>query len=486
MPALLERKPTLKTPREEGDYLVWENVPIWKEHVSPEDGNTVFGADAMAKVAERCNDRIDETGEFVPVVIRHTQDDESHDPPVVGLAGPFKIARFGRKKPKVAVVAQEFRIHKRYAAVAARYPRLSVEYWAKKSDPTNGFFDPISLLGAETPELDLGHWNLENDDTLTRYQAKKHRGMTLHRYEMTSPAGANTAPPAMLGDDEKSHQYQKGGSLSPEDISQLVAAFTPLVKAQLEEMESRMMRAVDEKLSMDGDDDSDLSDDDPSMDPGMDPGMEPGMESEISELPAGETATPAAEAPGVETPADGPKKAKYQADQDPEGDDAERVVRYRRERDEYRVKYQKLATEHRATAERATALETENHTLRGGHTRQARYQRFADLEREGYVLEPEAETVDSADLSDDKFERLIERIKTRYQRVPLSGVPHELAKPTPASSIADETELRIKYSKLAVARYSAAEDAYEKSGRQGQKPNYNALLKAAREELAGL
>lgn len=501
MTAVLERAPRLKKPREEGDYLVWDDVPVWKEHVSPDDDKIPFNEDALKRVVQRNNDRIEDTGDFTPIVIRHTPDDEEgetnhdFDPPVVGLAGPYKIGKYGRKRPKTAIFAK-FRIHKRYARLAARYPRLSVEYWAKKKDPTNGFFDPICLLGAETPQLDLGQWNLDNED-LKRYQRKGHRGMVCRRYEMTSPAGSNTSPPAMLGDEER-HDYsreQGQGTMTPEDISQIVDAFTPVLNAKFEEMESRMMAAVDNKLSDAGlspDDDTDLSDDAPPGDdpnaagaPPIDDAMAGAAPPADSSAPpdAGDAAVPA------ETPADAPPAesddagkddedkpaGKFQADET----DEVKLVRYQRERDEYRTKYQKLVTENRALSDENKALAGELETLRGGNVTHTRYKRLAALrDDDGYILDVDAETTESADLTDDQFEHHVERIRRNYQRVPTGGLPTDKPQKLRVPTSRDDADLRIKYSRLARERYEEAES-------KGEKPNFNRLLEQARNELMG-
>lgn len=202
---------------EEGEYVVFEDVPVWCEHYSRQ-ADQHFGPEELAQVVARCNERIEETNDFAPLVIRHTKDDGSADPPVVGLAGPFKLGTIGKQKPKTAILAR-MRFFKSDFDLAKRYPRVSVEYWFSKQDPTNGYFDPISLLGAETPELDLG----------IRY-ARRHagRGEMCSRYSKTvigfgddkqradyaasaMPGGVNTFVPTTAGMQGADHDRQRSG-----------------------------------------------------------------------------------------------------------------------------------------------------------------------------------------------------------------------------------------------------------------------------------
>lgn len=143
---------------DEDDFIVFPSVPVWKEHTNERDfaKPVHFGEEELREVVERCNRRIADTGDYPPVVLRHTSDeDKSFDPPVVGFAGPFRMGTIGEEDPKPAILA-DLRVFKEDVERVRRYPRLSVEYWASDDNPTGGYFDPISLLGAETPELDLG------------------------------------------------------------------------------------------------------------------------------------------------------------------------------------------------------------------------------------------------------------------------------------------------------------------------------------------
>jgi hypothetical protein len=135
-------------------FVIRDDVPILDEHVvTDEDGKTLAEIDGgkLALIAHRANRRIAETGDEVPIVIGHTRDDapESEQPEIVGYASNFRVGnlfRTGRKAIKAT-----FKFFRDKIGLVRKYPRRSVELWL--SDWT---IDPISLLGATTPERDLG------------------------------------------------------------------------------------------------------------------------------------------------------------------------------------------------------------------------------------------------------------------------------------------------------------------------------------------
>jgi hypothetical protein len=269
MTATLEEARPLATPRrEDGEFVDLGWRPVFKEHINR--AGQRFDRRSMERIAERCNDRIKD-GDFAPIVVRHTKDDGSFDPEVVGLAGPFKCQKLPGQNGKWAVYAR-WRIYKEDASKPKKYPRVSVEYWADENDPTGGYFDPISMLGAETPELDLGiHYAADPNDPTRRLM----RYAKVMRFSATPGGGPNTFPPSgtEIDDKEKRQRYQ-GGTLSPDDIQQIIAALKPVID-----------EAVDAKVSainpVGADPDGLLTDEVPPEHAGM-PG-EP-----VAELPGAE------------------------------------------------------------------------------------------------------------------------------------------------------------------------------------------------------
>ena len=175
------------------------------------------------------------------------------DPRVVGFAGPFFLGRLGEIEPVWAIMCT-MRIFKEDAALAKRYPRVSVEYWASKDDPTDGHFDPISLLGAETPELDLGiRYQRPRGAMMLRHATRE---LTLSRYEAgapaASPSGGNGFVPSFGTGGKKSKQnYSKEApamALSTEEIQQIVEGLKPTIETIVDDRLAFLMPEAEEPM----------------------------------------------------------------------------------------------------------------------------------------------------------------------------------------------------------------------------------------------
>lgn len=139
------------------EYEVYKNVPVFVEHTRTlKSGRELrFGRDELEALAQRSNRRIEETGDFAPVVIGHTNPDPAApDPPKIGWAGPFRLGWLTKDHTKYAVLA-DFRIEKDKTKMLNKYPRRSAELWAEDRYE-DMYLDPISLLGADTPWSDMG------------------------------------------------------------------------------------------------------------------------------------------------------------------------------------------------------------------------------------------------------------------------------------------------------------------------------------------
>jgi len=145
------------------DFVTVASVPILDEHVlTARDGDVEAVVDAafLEDVADNCNGRFAATGDAVPLVIGHTVPDapESEQPPIVGYATNFRVGDFndtGRQ-----AIYCDFHVRRERESALRDYPRRSVELWVRKRE-----IDPISLLGATTPERDLGILRYSRTDT---------------------------------------------------------------------------------------------------------------------------------------------------------------------------------------------------------------------------------------------------------------------------------------------------------------------------------
>lgn len=170
----------------EDRFLNIEGVPVFTAHEGKlSDGRQVqFGPEELAAIAANCNRRIAETGDYAVVTIGHTPrpGEEKPPPEVVGFAGPFRVEPFGGKP---AIVA-DFHIFQEYKDVLRRYPRRSPEFRLVE-DLKQVHLDPIALLGAEPPRLDMG---------LTLLYSELADGKPIERYAFAMPAGSNTFVPS--------------------------------------------------------------------------------------------------------------------------------------------------------------------------------------------------------------------------------------------------------------------------------------------------
>jgi hypothetical protein len=258
---------TLRPPGNPADFVVLER-PMFKEHWTresrDEDGavsseSTYLGRDELKGIADRCNERIADTGDFAPIIINHTTDDGQVENEIIGFSGPYRVGTFGNLHPKATIYGKMW-VFKGKEEKLRQFPRLSVEYWCSEENPADGYFDPVSLLGARTPELDLGvHYSKDATGRRLMRYSKEER----FRYEAGSagvyPGGGNTSVPKLTGDDDKPNQYSKESAgmattLTPVDIQQIVAALIPVITQQVSEAVAGMkvMNANDEGMGGDG------------------------------------------------------------------------------------------------------------------------------------------------------------------------------------------------------------------------------------------
>lgn len=220
-------------PREHPErFEVIHNVAVFAEHETTTNeqrdaaGNVIkaarrlkFGPAELAAVARRCNQRIAETGDFATVTIGHTPDPAlrqaglAKDPPQVGFAGPFRL---GRIKNKAAILA-DLHIFRDDVPTVRKLGRRSAELWLEERYE-DMFLDPISLLGAEAPRLDMG----------VLYSASLHtagKARHVERYTAVAPAAGNVFMPSeKYGTDQQQPQGGQPMALGPEDIQQIVDA----------------------------------------------------------------------------------------------------------------------------------------------------------------------------------------------------------------------------------------------------------------------
>jgi hypothetical protein len=146
--------------RAEGDYIIADDVPLFDQHGK-------FDEATLAKMVKVNNDRIEDTGDYAPVCIGHTRDDadENTQPEIVGYVEHFSLGKIGNRKPRAAILGR-VKFHKDKWETVRKYPRRSIELWK------DGTIDPVSLLGATTPQRDLS----------LLFSKKNHSEKTLYKH----------------------------------------------------------------------------------------------------------------------------------------------------------------------------------------------------------------------------------------------------------------------------------------------------------------
>jgi hypothetical protein len=390
-----EVRPLSSSAKDDGDFIDLGWRPVFAEHTDRE-GNR-FDSAAMRKITARCNERIEETSDFVPVSIGHNEN--GCDAEVVGFAGPFRTGEIGKKNKRTAIYAK-FRVYKEDYHKIRKYPRLSVELWTSEKRPTEGYFDPISLLGSETPELDLG----------TRYSKTPRAGQRCVKYSAAFAGGTNVVLPGMV-EEKKPKTYEKASKLmlSPEDIQQIVAAMGPVIEAKIAEMNPAPQVDEGAEIAPEGEPDGD------EMPPAE------GDEAAPADAPPDELN----DAPeiGEDKPEEKPEAPPVDADKPDEEDDEPAVKKYQRMADEYQVKYQKAVVDLREI----TAKHDEMAAVVEGSKREARravrYQKLNDLKAQGFVIVPDEEIADVQDMTDAAFGKFTDTVVKKYQRIPLNMIP---------------------------------------------------------------
>lgn len=147
----------------EGEFKTLRDVPVFAEHQTQAgDGRQLsFGYDELSAIAERCNRRIRETGDYAVLCMGHTPSREARSmgapsPKPVGYAGPFQVQLMGNdgQRQRYAITS-DLHIFADDWPEARKHSRRSSELWVEDSYDEM-FLDPIALLGAEPPRLDLG------------------------------------------------------------------------------------------------------------------------------------------------------------------------------------------------------------------------------------------------------------------------------------------------------------------------------------------
>lgn len=370
-------------------YVIKRNVPILDEHtLEDDDGKPLIQIDArrLEDIAARANQRVQTTGDEIPIIIGHTNDEETSEqrqPEVVGYARDFKVGRLfnsGRRAIKATFKFFKDKINK-----VKKYPRRSIELWL-----SDWKIDPISLLGPTTPERDLGLLRLSRDGS----KRWKYSHVFNEDKKMAADAKAiATEVMAMIKETEEwkwiESQMEEDGDNGP-----------------LDDLEGDL--PLDDDLTMDdgdidaGDMDDDFEGDFPPMD-------EPPVDDdrEVERYMKQKYGAGYGSATNGFIPSAGRKKCsrRRHSRQD-------EITRIRRDQERVRYARQERAIE---------GLRQENQKLKLKFQRADREKDLVQLEAEGLLFD-RAEELDSVTgMTEENYRRHLAKMRKRYQRAPVGG-----------------------------------------------------------------
>lgn len=195
------------------------NVCYFSEHETlGRDGKPVrYSLNELADICEEHNSRADRHN-YSALASKHTADgqvSESEEPKVVGYVGSSRLGMVGNENPQWAAFFDEHHKADAYSqSVLTDKQRRSVEV-NRYRDGRRPYFDPVAVLGADSPRLPL---------PVARYSED---AAEVDRYSIMAPAmvsGTNSFIPS-FGPNKKQH-YSEGQQtmVSPEDIQAIVRA----------------------------------------------------------------------------------------------------------------------------------------------------------------------------------------------------------------------------------------------------------------------
>lgn len=430
-------------------FEVSHGVAILDEHERPEG---YLGRDKLQAIADRLNERIDDSGDYTPIIVRHTPDDDSQpQPPVVGYAGPFEVKKFGNRNPRWAIFARDWFIEKAEKNVASKHPRRSVELAIDRRTKEPSHINSIALLGAEAPRRMLG-LKLSDKD-----------GHEVERYMM--PTGGDGKSPA--GGKMKGEHGQQGQQQSPFSALAGDDALVAKMLAALEQTDvfvwARQQMAV--KATQDSQNPDDESGDDNGQ------GEFAGADDQIDETD---------EAGGGNPALAGKQENRKMSDKKPDAgkEPADKmqataeVEKYKAEVSELRGQVDKLSAKNEELSTVVAALQKDK-------IKAARVDKLRDLADGGLAFDlDDAKTEVDKMESDAEFERYVGTLKKHCTQIPIG---HKL----PDAAV---DKLRMKDEEKAKAIVDRTNEIVEEMVAKGDKrpglDRYRAAKSQAEKEFA--
>lgn len=407
-------------------YTMVPDVPVFGEHeTTVRDGRKLtFGRRELIAIAQRCNRRIKETGDYAAVIVGHTSDPTEENPseerPVVAFAGPFRAERGPDSKWQIRA---DFHFYKGQEETLRRFPRRSAELWLEDQFE-DMVLDPICLLGGDRPRLDLG----------LLYSASRH-GRLVERYA-AGPSALSVAPRGEVEIRKYTASQSQGDSvmaLSPEDVQQIVAALAE-AKPWIADIQAAVAAAA--------------------------------KQDEAQDEAAAKTPGPG-DQPPTATPVEKPEKYEKEEEEKkpPEVPEAKKE-----EKEEYanKCRYSKLEAE---VASLRGKLVEETHK----RVNAERYSKLCGLRGElEFDLEAEKAFCVAPEMSDAQFERYSKRLQVNCQPAAMGGIPEVVLSHASTHDSADP-KAKERYSK---EHSDKARKMCEEALKRGKSISYNEALES--------
>lgn len=199
---------------EDDDFISMDRVPVFDaHHGSEEDLQIDFDEEMLKRIIDRCNERINETGDYPVITEGHNEEDK--EAPVLGFADNFSMGEIGSDKRKC--IYCDLHIRKEHYDKAKALPRRSIELWTDdlttnsvslEKKKLRSPIDTISLLGATRPARDLGvrFEKKSSGKVIYNYQSKE---LNMDQNQLTEILQAVMALPAMKFIEKLMQQQQQ-------------------------------------------------------------------------------------------------------------------------------------------------------------------------------------------------------------------------------------------------------------------------------------
>lgn len=441
-PSKLDQRVAEQFPDEEFVHRL--DVPVFEEHATVgRDGVPVrYDRAALQAIVDRCNSRISDTGNFAALSYGHTPEREemakgAKIPELAGFAGPFRMGMVGADRPRWAIFQDEH-YYRDEAGKVKKYPRRSPEVWLEPR-MEDRFFDPVAVLGAEAPRLDMG-----------MRCCRTASGKLIEKYSATFPGGADTCAPAEVTIPREKHsadQSQEAGSmaLSPEDLQQIVSAIQ-----QTEVFQWAAAKMQEDQATPDADD-------------GMGGGMPDAGAPDAAAPPA--PGTPPGAPPVDKNAADNAPPVTPPTPSTPPGIPPMNPM-------EHQQKYSRLEAENRATKAMLANMEQRLAKAEKEKRTSERYSRLTTA-AQAHVLDVDAEMKRAEKMTDEAFDDHMQVVIEHYERIPVNIGAGAIYVP---DNVAGEKPMTDKYRKDCSRKavdFVAAERA------AGRNTTFEAALKKA-------